>query len=220
MEGYVMRQGVAKRIAVLLATTVACTACGSTGSLGTSTPGHVSTTSAQASSLSTQYGASDIVQATISTVKLQGHEDHMSSRAIRLPERPFGEIAVYGYQFPPNCGAHEFRVLEAEGTQILEYRFAAADGEMQAIRDYVKGPSPFVGPGLWSAYDHTENGIATMKSEVEQRGDRLLKGVYSRGLVTGLADIEQRALGSAYQRALGDAYACQEAQTLARTTVD
>ena len=80
------------------------------------------------------------------------------------------------------------------------------------------GPSPFVAPGLWSAYDHTEDSISTMRSQVEQRGDRLFKGVYSQGLVTGLADVEQRALGSAYQQAIGDAYACQAAQALASTT--
>ena len=129
-----------------------------------------------------------------------------------------GEIAVYDYQFPPICGAHEFRVLEADGAQILEYRFATSDGDTQAIRDYVVGPSPFVTPGLWSAYDHTEDSISTMKSQVEQRGDRMFKGVYSQGLVTGLADADQRTLGSAYQQAIGDAYACQSAQAVASTT--
>lgn len=208
-----MRRIAAKRTIVLLATTVTCAACGSTSILNTSK----SEDATLANESSGQYGDLGAVRATISTVKLQGREDHLSSRAIRLPERPLGEIAVFDYQFPPSCGAHEFRVIEAGSTQILEYRFANQDGEAQAIRDYIKGPSPFVEPGLWTAYDHTANSISTMKSQVEQRGDRLLKGAYSRGLVTGLADADQRALGSAYQRALGDANACQAAQALAST---
>lgn len=213
-----MRQLTANRMMVLLATTVACAACGSTAGLGQGEPANAAAASSQVAGPSGHYGDSDAVQATISMVKLQGREAHLSSRAIRLPERPLGEISVYGYQFPPACGAHEFRVLEADGTQILEYRFATPDGESQAIRDYIKGPSPFVAPGLWTAYDHTEDSISTMKSQVEARGDRLFKGVYSQGLVTGLADVEQRALGSAYQQALGDAFACEETQTLASTT--
>jgi hypothetical protein len=220
-EGYVMRQVATKRTMALLAAAAVCAGCGSTSGLGTSKTETAPTAAARggvASGQYGQYGNADAVEATISTVKLQGHEDLLSSRAVRLPERPLGQIAVYGYRFPPSCGAHEFRVYEAEGTQILEYRFADQHGRTQAIRDYIQGPSPFAAPGLWTAYDHTENSISTMKSQVEQRGDRLFKGVYSRGLVTGLADAEQRALGAAYQRAIGDAYACQAAQALASTT--
>lgn len=213
-----MRQVATRGMIVLTATTALCAACGSTGSLGTDEPATDAAATSQLGSPSVQYGGHDAVQATISTVKLQGREARLSSRAVRLPERPLGAIAVYGYQFPPSCGAHEFRVLEAGDTLILEYRFATRDGETQAIRDYVRGPSPFVGPGLWTAYDHMEDGIPTMRSQVEQRGGRLLKGAYSRGLVTGLADAEQRTFGSAYQRALGDAFACAEAQTLVSTT--
>jgi hypothetical protein len=213
-----MKQVAASRMMALVATAAVCAACGSTSGLGTSETASAAGTSAPVAGPSGHYGDLDAVHATISTVKLQGQETHLSSRAVRLPERPLGEIAVYGYQFPPGCGAHEFRVLEADGTQILEYRFATANGDTQTIRDYIRGPSPFVAPGLWSAYDHTEDSISTMRSQVEQRGDRLFKGVYSQGLVTGLADVDQRKLGSAYQQAIGDAYACQAAQALASTT--
>ena len=164
------------------------------------------------------YGDRHAVEATIGAVKSQGQMDRLSSRAIRLPEKPLGEIAVFGYQFPATCGAHEFRVYETDDAQILEYNYAGSDGESHKIRDYVSGSSPFVEPGLWSAFDHTADSISTMTSQVSQRGDRMINGAYSSGLVTGLPDVEQRVLGNAYRRALSDVYACRDAQTLAGTT--
>jgi hypothetical protein len=164
------------------------------------------------------YGDRYAVEAAIGTIKSQGHMDRMSSRAIRLPEKPLGEIAVFGYQFPATCGAHEFRVYETGNAQILEYSYAGGDGELHTIRDYVSGSSPFVEPGLWSDLDHTADSISTMMSLVSQRGDRMINGAYSSGLVTGLPDVEQRTLGNAYNRALNDVYACRDAQTVASTT--
>jgi hypothetical protein len=151
---------------------------------------------------------------------LQGNQGRVSSRAIRLPERPLGEIAVFGYQYPPTCGGHEFRVYEAQDMQILEYQYATLDGESHIIRDYIAGPSPFVEPGLWTAYDHTADSISTMTSQFEQRGDRMFNGVYSQGLITSLPDVEQRTLGNAYQKAISDAFACQDTQTLADASAE
>ncbi len=42
-----------------------------------------------------------------------------------------------------------------------------------------------------------------------------MNGVYSQGLVTNLPDVEQRALGSAYQQALSDVFACRDTPALA-----
>lgn len=210
-----MRRLAIKRIGVLAATMVAGTACVSMDSpeVGMTGGGTKSPTSTGGSA--GIYGGEYAVQATVGAIKLQGNRNRISSRAIRLPEQPLGEIAVFGYQFPSTCGGHEFRVYEAQSMQILEYQYAARDGETHLIRDYITGPSPFVEPGLWSAYDHTAGSISTMTSQFAKRGDAMFNGVYSQGLVTGLPDAEQRALGSAYQQALGDVYACPGTQTLA-----
>ena len=194
-----MRHIADKRTWVLTASLLACTACVSTDS---------STTS------SVQFGDDFVVQATIGTIKSQGSQDRLSSRAIRLPERPLDEIVVFDYNFPQSCGGHDFRVLETGETQILEFEYAANGGDTYMIRDYVSAPNPFVRAGLWSAYDHTANSLSTMTSQVEQRGDGMFNGVYSQGLVTGLPVAEQRALGSAYQEALYDVYNCSARQTL------
>lgn len=202
-----MRQFATTRIGLLAVTAAVCTACGSMGSVETTEP-------------VAAYGDKNAVEVAIGTIKSQGKMDRLSSRAVRLPEQPLGEIVVFGYQFPAACGAHEFRVYEAKDMQVLEYRYALENGESQAIRDYVAGPNPFVAPGLWSAYDHTADSISSMTSELADRGDRLFKGVYSRGLVTGLPDPEQRALGYAYAQALDEVSTCPGTQTLAHASAD
>jgi len=202
-----MRHFAATRIWILAASVLACTACVSTGSSKFGT-------SANATTSPDEFGDNFVVQATIGTIKSQGSQDRLSSRAISLPERPLGEIAVFDYQFPQSCGGHDFRVLETSETQILEFEYAANDGDTYMIRDYVSGPSPFVQAGLWSAYDHTADSISTMTSQFEQRGDGVFNGVYSQGLVTGLSVAEQRALGNAYRDALNDVYDCQGTRTL------
>jgi hypothetical protein len=167
-----------------------------------------------------QFGNDIAITQTVDTVITQGSQNRVSSRAIRLPERPLGEIAVFGYQFPLSCGGHEFRVYEAQDMQILEYQYDSNDGGTQMIRDYITGPSPFVRAGLWSAYDHTADSISTMTSQFEQRGAGMFNGVYSRGLVTNLPNVERRALGSAYQQALSDVHGCRDTQTLADSSTN
>ena len=206
-----MRHFVARRIGILATGMLACTACVSTGG---SVSGTDTSAIAGATNVSGQFSDELAVQATIGTIKSQGSQNRVSSRAIRLPERPLGEIAVFGYRFPQSCGSHEFRVLEASEMQILEYRYAAQDGDSYMIRDYVSGPSPFVQAGLWSAYDHTAGSISTMTSQFQQRGKGMFNGVYSQGLVTGLPAAQQRALGNAYRQALSDVFACQGSRTL------
>ena len=200
---------------MVAATLVVCTACVSTANTGAGDKSPAITKSSVGS-----YGDEYVVQATVGAVKLQGNLGHVSSRAIRLPERPLGEIAVFGYQFPPACGGHAFRVYEARDMQILEYQYAAHDGATHVIRDYVSGPNPFVEPGLWTAYDHTAGSISSMTSQFEQRSGGSMNGVYSQGLVTGLPVSEQRVLGNAYQQALSDVYACRDAQAVADVSVD
>jgi len=208
-----------KRIWVIAAVAIACAGCESIGSLGGGTKS-MSAASAQSTGSSASYGNENSVQTTIDVVKMQGDSRRVSSMAVRLPERPLGEIAVYTHRYPDSCGGHEFRVYEATETQILEYSYAGRDGKSHLIRDYVTGPSPFVAPGLWGAYDHTADSISTMTAKLEQRGDRLFDGVYSQGLVTGLPNLEQRTLGNAYQKALNDISACGYAASFARVLTD
>jgi len=202
-----MRHFADKRIWVLAASVLACTACVSTGNSEYGTGANATTSPGQ-------FGDDFVVRATIGTVKSQGSQDRLSSRAVHLPERSLGEIVVFDYQFPQSCGGHDFRVLETSETQILEFEYAANNGDTHMIRDYVSGPSPFVQAGLWSTYDHTADSISTMTSQFEQRGDGILNGVYSQGLVTSLSVAEQRAFGNAYRDALNDVYDCQGTRTL------
>lgn len=202
-----MRQITSTRIVLLATTAAACVACSSMSSIESTEP-------------TAAYGDKHTVEVAIGAIKSQGKMDRLSSRAIRLPEQPLGEIVVFGYRFPATCGAHEFRVYEAKDLQVLEYQYALENGDSHTIRDYVTGPSPFVAPGLWSAYDHTADSISTMTSELAERGDGLFKGVYSRGLVTGLPDREQRTLGYAYEEALKEVSNCPDTQSFAHASAD
>jgi hypothetical protein len=207
-----------KKALAAIATSAACAACApmDTTVSGSASSGNRLMSPSYASGNPTdQFGNDFAITQTIDTVINQGSRNRVSSRAIRLPERPLGEIAVFGYQFPFTCGGHEFRVYETSDSQILEYQYDSNSGERQVIRDYISGPSPFVRPGLWSAYDHTADSISTMTSQYEMRGAGMFNGVYSQGLVTNLPDVEQRALGSAYQQALSEVYDCRDTQTLA-----
>lgn len=215
-----MKSYASKRIWIVTLTLLACTACVSTGSSTVGMTGGGTKSPKPSMGSAGHFGDVYAVQATIGTIKLQGVRNRVSSRAIRLPERPLGEIAVFGYQFPSNCGGHEFRVFEAQGMQVLEYQYAALGGETHMIRDYVSGPSAFVEPGLWSAYDHTAGSISTMTSQFEQRGAGMFNGVYSQGLITNLPVAEQRTLGNAYQQALSDVHDCRDTQTLAGSSTN
>ena len=201
-----MKQLVSKRTLTISATMLLCSACASVDSLD--------------AGADTRYGDQLAVKTAVGTIKSHGTHDRLSSRAIRLPERPVGEISVFDYQFPTSCGAHEFRVYEALNTQILEYQYVGQDGNSHMIRDYLSGPSPFAEPGLWSAYDHTAGSVSMMKSNVENRGDRMFVGAYSQGLVTDLPDAEQRMLGVAYRQALDEANGCSDTTTLVSASTD
>lgn len=153
------------------------------------------------------FGDEFSVQSAVVTVKREGDHTQLASTALRLPERPLSEIESFTYQFPEQCGGHEFAVYEADDTQILEYRHVDLDGTVR-IRDYVAHDHPFVEPGLWGAYDHTAGGVKAMNAQVVDRGDKMFAGSYSQGFVTGLPQAQQDALGDAYRRALSDVLAC------------
>ena len=155
------------------------------------------------------YGGEADVLGTVELVKTIGKSSKIGSHAIRLPSRPMHAVTTFDYVFPDSCGGHHFRVYESDGTQILEYAYAPSNGKPYAIRDYVTGPSPFIRAGLWTAYDHTGESVSGMRVQFAKRGDGMLAGTYSQGLVTGLDASSRRVLGTAYDRALRDTYACR-----------
>jgi len=154
------------------------------------------------------YGAERNVRGTVDVIKTAGDVSRISSHAIQLPSNPLRTITAFEYEFPDHCGGHHFRVYEADGTQILEYQYAPPSGDEHFIRDYVSGPNPFIEAGLWTAYDHTGDGVSDMTLKYAKRGSGILAGTYSQGPVTGLDARSKRMLGAAYDRALRDSVGC------------
>ena len=198
------------KISVVLVSTITCAACVPMGGFGSSLAGSesMSFTSGTGQTID-QYGDSDAIEQAIGVVKTHGTESHVSSRAIRLPESPLGEVTVFSLELPSNCGGHAFRVIEADGVRILEFEYRQGAGATHRIRDYIAGPSPFVRPGLWSAYDHTADSISSMKSQFSNSGGRH-GSMYSQGLVTSLPAAERQILGRAYQSAISDVRSCSD----------
>lgn len=155
------------------------------------------------------YGGEADVLGAVDVVKAIGDSREIGSRAIRLPRNPLHSITLFEHDFPEACGGHRFRVYETGGTQILEYVYISSDGKAHLIRDYVAGPSPFIQAGLWSAFDHTGDGVPDMRVQFAKRGTGVVKGTYSEGLVTGLDASSRRVLGTAYDRALHDLRSCR-----------
>jgi len=148
------------------------------------------------------------VLATVQAVKRTGSRRILGSRAVRLPTRELYEIAVFDYAFPQACGGYRFRVYESGETQILEYAYEQGSAGEYLIRDYVAGSSPFIKPGLWSSYDHTADSVTHMMTLFGETNNPLMPSVYSRGVITGLAEMTQRQLDSAYREAVKAATQC------------
>lgn len=154
------------------------------------------------------YGGNFAIAQTISAVVRHGDRQRLSSRAVRLPELPLGEITVSSFAFPSACGGHQFRVIETNKTQVLEYTYPDGKGDTYHIRDYVRGANPFIKPGLWTAFDHTADSISLMSSNVGSSQSGPVATVYSRGLVTSLPKEKQHLYGRAYHAATDDVISC------------
>ena len=155
------------------------------------------------------YGSEADVHGTVDIVKAAGEIRVLTSHAVQLPIHPLQAVTEFNYAFPGECGGHQFRVYESDGTQILEFAYAAAGGRSYFIRDYVSGPNPFIRAGLWGAYDHTADSVHHMSLRYEKRGTGIVKGTYSRGAITDLDASAQRTLGNAYESAIRDSYGCR-----------
>ena len=157
-----------------------------------------------------RYGGERDVLATIAIVKRAGFTQRIGSHGVRLPVQELQPMTLFDYQLPQACGGSAFRVYEAGKTEILEYEYVEPNGAQIAIRDYVAGANPFVGPGLWSALDHTADSVSFMMADVAESRNQLLPEVYSRGLVTGLPTLLQREFGLAYRGAVRAAVMCEQ----------
>jgi hypothetical protein len=162
-----------------------------------------------------QYGSVSEVLATVAAVKRTGHVQQISNRAVHLPVQEFYPMTQFDYELPAECGGLAFRVYESGNTQILEYTYVGQDGSELEIRDYVSGTNPFIGPGLWTALDHTADSVSFMMTDFAETKNELIPEVYSKGLITGLPEKLQRELGAAYRDAVRAAVRCDQRSAVA-----
>jgi len=127
----------------------------------------------------------------------------------------FYPMTQFDYELPAECGGLTFRVYESGNTQILEYPYVEPDGSELEIRDYVSGTNPFIGPGLWTALDHTADSVSFMMTDFAETKNELIPEVYSKGLITGLPEALQRELGVVYRDAVHAAVLCDQRSAVA-----
>jgi hypothetical protein len=173
---------------------------------------------AERSGTRAEYGVGQEVLDTVEAVRSAGDVRQLSSRAVRLPTRELQSFTVFDYTLPESCGGYAFRVYDSGITHILEYSYERPDGGTSLIRDYIAGRSPFMTPGLWSSYDHTADSVTHMMTLFAETESRLAPRVYSRGLMTGLAEMTQEELGLAYRDAVRAASVCVEIDSQASST--
>ena len=103
------------------------------------------------------------------------------------------------------AGAHnEDRIHATEIIKILHERninSVLVEGGADTLNTFIEA-------GLWTAYDHTGDGVSDMTLKYAKRGSGILTGTYSQGPVTGLDVRSKRMLGTAYDRALRDSVGC------------
>ncbi len=110
------------------------------------------------------------------------------------------------------------RLYESEDFIVLQYYLKNRDGDDE-IRDYVVAPTPLVGAGLWTPYDHTSRTTRDMKylrGNGYENGMGLWRNTYAIGPVTSMDRTRQKHLGLAYGRAVTAARACTSLAAAAR----
>ncbi|MGA7801929.1 MAG: hypothetical protein WCC36_14070 [Gammaproteobacteria bacterium] len=160
--------------------------------------------------ISGPYGSARDVTAVISMIEHHSVPQQLSVRGVDLPDVPaYSFISVYRHTFPKDCGALRFQLFKGDGIEILEYDDRQVGTTPVKIRDYVQGPGPFVGPGLWGPYDSTSNApVILLPGSARQGGMGLMKGTYAIGWVTTLSPTQQVTLGKDYQQAVRRAAQC------------
>ncbi len=160
--------------------------------------------------LSGPYGNEADIKRVVSTIQSHSQAQQLSARGFNLPNSsPYAFISVYDFRFPDDCGAGHFRYYQSEGASILEYEDHTPGNHVVKIRDYLTGPGPFVGAGLWGALDSTSDSpLILLSGSADQGGMGLMSGAYQIGWVTTLSHKDQERLGQEYAAALSRAAAC------------
>jgi hypothetical protein len=161
--------------------------------------------------LSGPYGDEQQVLQLIDTIKLSSEPVSLSNRIVKLPNKPANQtLTVYDLMTPRECGNQSFRVYESSDMQILQYDYQD-DIQVTSIRDYTRGPSPFITAGLWGPYDHTDETALEMcllSGDSHEDGMGLMEGSYEIGWITNIVDWKQAELGEAYANAVSSTNQC------------
>ena len=172
--------------------------------------------------ISGPYGDEHEVTALIEIIKHNSTPTTISNRAVNLPNKPANLIlTVYDYKTPGECGNHSFHVYEGDELQILQFDFPE-NNKITHIRDYTRGPTPFISAGLWGPYDHTDGTIMEMcllSGDGGKDGMGLIEGGYEIGWITNIIDWKQAELGTEYANAVRTTSQCLQQQVaLAKQT--
>ncbi len=166
--------------------------------------------------ISGPYGEEQAVLSLINTIKARSTSSTISNRAVNLPNKPANlSLTVYDYDAPNECGGHKFHVYEGDELQILQFDFPE-DKKITRIRDYTRGPTPFVSAGLWGPYDHTEGTAVEMcllAGDGRKDGMGLMESGYEIGWITNIVDWKQAELGAEYASAVSNTNRCLQRQT-------
>lgn len=166
--------------------------------------------------ISGPYGDEKEVLALVNTIKTHSTPTTVSNRAVNLPNKPANlTLTVYDYKVPDECGGQNFHVYEGDKLEILQFDFPE-NKKITRIRDYIKGPTPFVSAGLWGPYDHTDGTAVEMcllAGEGRKDGMGLMEGRYEIGWITNIVDWKQAELGTEYASAVKTASRCLQQQT-------
>ena len=166
--------------------------------------------------ISGPYGDEQAVLSLIDTIKAHSKPSTISNRAVNLPNKPANlSLTVYDYHAPKECGGHKFHVYEGDELQILQFDFPE-NKKITRIRDYTKGPTPFVSAGLWGPYDHTEGTAVEMcllAGDGRKDGMGLMESDYEIGWITNIVDWRQAELGAEYASAVNTTSRCLQQQT-------
>lgn len=165
--------------------------------------------------ISGPYGDEHEVTALIDIIKHNSTPATISNRAVNLPNKPANLIlTVYDYNASGECGNHQFHVYEGDELQILQFDFPE-NNKITRIRDYTRGPTPFISAGLWGPYDHTDGTIMEMcllSGDGSKDGMGLMEGGYEIGWITNIIDWKQAELGTEYANAVRTTSNCLQQQ--------
>lgn len=161
--------------------------------------------------ISGPYGDQDEISSLVDTIKGNSTPVTVSNRSINLPNKAANlMLTVYDYTAPDACGGHSFHVYEGDELQILQFDYPT-ERDITCIRDYTQGPTPFVSPGLWGPYDHTDEtamDMCLLAGDADKDGMGLLEGGYEIGWITNIVDWKQAELGNEYANAVSTTNRC------------